>query len=183
VQSGPEPTPETVIVDPADLLYIQDMGPNAPGGAASFNYAWLGIKGTASFPAPVREAVRAALDAKFHDYGGGKLCIHCIGADFRDRVVTRGEALVELAQAYRAVLAEFASSGRPRLRLLPISGGLFIGEFAGELPELTAEAFDVGFSLLEPGQQSHVLSAELLEMCIFQEKELPAFTASFAARR
>lgn len=182
-QTGPEPGPETVFVDPADLFYIREMGPNAPGGAASANYRWLGIKGEASFPEPVRDAVQAALDAKFHDYGQGKLCIHSIGPDFRGRQLSRGEALAELAQAYRAVLAEFVTSGRPHLRLLPISGGIFIGDFAGELPELTAEAFDVGFSLLDAGQQSQVLSARLLEMCIFLEAELPAFTQSFAARR
>lgn len=94
---------------------------------------------------------------------------------FQDRKVTREQAVHELAESYKSILAEFVDSGLPCLRLLPVSGGIFAGPFMPEIPELTAEALEQGFAKLEPHIQAKVLDSTSLSMCIFMEKELADF--------
>jgi len=173
-----EPGPGVAIVDPAGLPFIQSS-PGGAGGAAGVVYEWLGIRRTPSFPDAVRNAIKAPLQAKFQAYGD-KLCIHVVGPDFQAQRCSREEALDQLAEAYRAVFAEFAASGCAGLRLLPISGGIFAGCFAGNLPDLSAEALHRGFEMLQPDQQLPVCHAEPLEMCIFRECELSSFELALA---
>ena len=63
------------------------------------------------------------------------------------------EARATLARAYENVLREFAASGQRRLRLLPISSGIFAGPMAAEIPALTWEALQLGFDALDPVAQ------------------------------
>mmetsp|Transcript_86129 Transcript_86129/g.156995 ORF Transcript_86129/g.156995 Transcript_86129/m.156995 type:complete len:480 (-) Transcript_86129:11-1450(-) len=176
-----EPDPLTAIVDPAGLPYIKSS-PGQAGGAAKVIYSWLGITNDATFPEPVVSAINSPLDAKFHAYGDKK-CVHAVGPDFRGRTLSREEAVGELAKAYHGILREFASSGLPSLRLLPVSGGIFSGSFMAELPGMTAEALLQGFAALAPSQQHQVLLASSLEMCIFMEKELKDYAQAFALQR
>eukprot|EP00969_Alexandrium_andersonii_P311490 13763789-Alexandrium_andersonii.AAC.1 len=44
-------------VDPAGLHHIQTHGPKNAGGAAGYNYQWLGIRDDAAFPEDVRQAI------------------------------------------------------------------------------------------------------------------------------
>ena len=64
---APEPGPDTIILDPAGLPYIQS-GPRGAGGAAGQIYRWLGIGEAPAFPQTVRAAIREPLAARFHDY-------------------------------------------------------------------------------------------------------------------
>ena len=95
-------------------------------------------------------------------------------------VCTREEAVQQLAAAYRAVLAEFATSGLDVLRLLPISGGVFARGHAPNLPFMTAEALLAGFHLLDIEAQT-ALRAQTIDMCIFMERDLSAFDGAFGA--
>lgn len=171
-----EPDEHTAFVDPAGLHHVQGGGPSGAGGAAGALYRWLGIDKDASFPAPVVAAITQPLLAKFHAYGN-RMCIHVIGPDFRKRPYTRDEAVCELAEAYKNVLLEFHHSGLPRLRLLPVSGGIFSGPFGPQLPELTAEALTSAFGALQPEARQALLEKDL-ELCIFMTKEFPDFEAA-----
>eukprot|EP00747_Dinoflagellata_sp_TGD_P208314 gnl/TRDRNA2_/TRDRNA2_81817_c0_seq2.p3 gnl/TRDRNA2_/TRDRNA2_81817_c0~~gnl/TRDRNA2_/TRDRNA2_81817_c0_seq2.p3 ORF type:complete len:131 (+),score=26.19 gnl/TRDRNA2_/TRDRNA2_81817_c0_seq2:402-794(+) len=91
----------------------------------------------------------------------------------------RDEAVGDLAKVYRNILAEFAASDLPRLRLLPVSGGIFSGKFAPQLPAMTAEAIGLGFSRLEHAAKVQVLKASSLELCIFMESDFDAFSKAF----
>eukprot|EP00747_Dinoflagellata_sp_TGD_P140061 gnl/TRDRNA2_/TRDRNA2_175969_c1_seq3.p1 gnl/TRDRNA2_/TRDRNA2_175969_c1~~gnl/TRDRNA2_/TRDRNA2_175969_c1_seq3.p1 ORF type:complete len:413 (+),score=69.03 gnl/TRDRNA2_/TRDRNA2_175969_c1_seq3:57-1241(+) len=181
VRNAQEPDSQIAIMDPAGLPFIQTDGPSLAGGAAGVIYQWLGIGEEPSFPKPVRSAIQAPLQAKFHKYGEKK-CIHVVGPDFnREEYCTRQQALAELAEAYRAAFAEFSASGERKFRLLPLSGGIFAGPFRDEMPKLTAAAVQQGFLLLAEEQQKLILCAERLEMCIFTEDDLPSFKEIFAS--
>lgn len=174
-----EPSAETAFVDPAGLHHIRG-GPGGAGGAAGVIYKWLGIYDSPAFPEAVRESITKPLQAKFHAYGdnGEKKCIHVVGPDFRTRHYTREEAEAELAEAYANVFREFRASGLKRLRLLPVSGGIFSGPFGGELPTLTADALAAGFERLSPEEKDWVLAAHV-ELCIFVEKQVADFQQAF----
>lgn len=177
VASGP--VPGLPIVDPAGLPYIQERGPRGAGGASKEIYRFLGIADDAAFPKPVTEAIRAPLLAKLQYYGPYG-CIHVVGPNFNNRSCTREEALGELTAAYGAVLREFAHARLGGLRLLPISGGIFAGPFASELPELTCSALRGAFDGLPEREQRHV-SVARLDMCIFVESEYALYETAFAA--
>eukprot|EP00969_Alexandrium_andersonii_P227815 10061493-Alexandrium_andersonii.AAC.1 len=111
-------------VDPAGLHHIQTRGPKNAGGAAGYNYQWLGIRGDAAFPEDVRQAITREGQAKFHAYGadGEKKCIHAVGPDFRDSYATEEPAIQQLEEVYTYVFHELFTTRLKQLRLLPISG-------------------------------------------------------------
>ena len=116
-------------------------------------------------------------------------CIHTVGPKLGHGKYTDAEAVWKLAGAYRNVLSQFvrfaeskaaagpAPTGTPvRLRLLPISGGIFAGAFRERVPRLTREALDAGFAQLPEATQQRLLSRErTLELCIFAEAEFEGF--------
>jgi hypothetical protein len=178
--NAPKPSPDIAFVDPAGLPYITNEGPKGATGASGAIYSWLGIRNDPSFPEQVRSAIKEPLQAKFHAYGEKK-CIHVVGPDFSDRKCTREVAVAELVQAYRNVLAQFAVSGLPSLRLLPISGGIFAGPFANEFPDMTAEAVQSSLGLLTIKEKRRILCAKRLEMCIFMGNDLQSFQEAFCS--
>ena len=173
---APAPAPGLPIVDPAGLHYIQN-GPKGAGGAAGQIYSFLGIENDNAFPEPVRAAIQSPLQAKLQYYGL-KGCIHVVGPDFSRRSCSKEEALGELTEAYGAVLREFANARLGGLRLLPISGGIFAGPFAPELPALTASALRSAFDAL-PDREQQMVSVARLDLCIFVESEYAAFVEAF----
>ena len=175
---GTTPGPGTAIIDPAGLNYIR-QGPAGAGGAAGEIYRWLGIANDTSFPDPVREAIEAPLTAKFHAYDA-KLCVHVVGPDFRDRSLTEEDAVGELTAAYGNVLREFLSSGAHTLRLLPLSGGIFAGNFRNVLPEITGVSLERGYAGLDPEAQHNLLTSRTLELCIYIEGDYQCFARTVA---
>lgn len=133
-------------------------------------------------------------DAKFFAHpnaeapGRYHLVVHAVGSDFRkpahglDGVPldggaaawTREAAAASLARCYANILREFLRSGHGALRLVPMSGGIFSGEFGPVIPSLTHEALRGGLAHLTQAELALAASKEL-EMCVFLEKELPAF--------
>ena len=171
------PAPGLAVLDPAGLPFIRSSGPRGAGGAAGQIYQWLNIAEHDAFPAPVRNAIRAPLQAKLHYYGT-KACLHVVGPNFSSRNCSRDEALGELEEAYSAVLREFAGSKLGGLRLLPISGSTFAGPFAPELPTLTCSALRRAFDAL-PDRAQHIVSVARLDMCIFVESEYKLYAEAF----
>ena len=130
-------------------------------------------------------------------------CIHTVGPKLGHGKYTDAEAVWKLAGAYRNVLSQFvrfaeskaaagpAPTGTPvRLRLLPISGGLFAGEYQQDIAPLTLAALEEGIGLLteeergvlateQGGEGDAAEGAAQIELCIFLEVELAAFKRAF----
>ena len=130
-------------------------------------------------------------------------CIHTVGPKLGHGKYTDTEAVWKLAGAYRNVLSQFvrfavskaaadpAPTGTPvRLRLLPISGGLFAGEYQQHIAPLTLAALEEGIGLLteeergvlateQGGEGDAAEGAAQIELCIFLEVELAAFKRAF----
>ena len=180
------PAPGLPIVDPAGLQYIR-TGPKGAGGASGEIYKWLGIAEDENFPDAVRSAIQAPLQAKMHFYKvpglykvpiGLNPVLHIVGPNFNSRKCSREEALGELTAAYSSILREFSNKRLGGLRMLPISGGIFAGPFAPELPTMTSIALRRAFDGL-PNNTQHVISVARLEMCIFQDSEYDAYSEAF----
>ena len=119
--------------------------------------------------------------------------MHVVGPDLRSSPLGRlavwplgrgghtdswAAAVGALSLAYENALHEFERSGRRGLRLLPISGGIFAGEFAGRVPELTRAALDAALCRLPPPLREELLGERRLEMCVFSESEWDGFLAA-----
>ena len=131
-------------------------------------------------------------------------CIHTVGPKLGHCKYTDAEAVGKLAGAYRNVLNQFvrfavskaaagpAPTGTPvRLRLLPISGGLFAGEYQQDIAPLTLAALEAGIGLLteeergvlateQGGEGDTAEGAAQIELCVFLEVELADFHAAMA---
>jgi len=191
--NGPEPDSTVAIVDPAGLQFIQN-GPRGADGAAGAIYKWLGIYQWSSFPDEVRNAIQQPLKAKLYKYGveapydpqvhestRDAVLIHAVGPDLRQQEY-RGQrdlAVARLASLYKNVLIEFVSAEMSRLRLLPVSAGIFSGEFKDELPLMTVEALSMAFQQLDFGSRQRIMTTEAIEMCIFVEDEYHLYAKAF----
>jgi hypothetical protein len=142
------------------------------------------------------------------DDGGGeddvRQCCHVVGPNFctmfprveydeddnaepfdPDRAAHEAEGLAALTHAYANVLRQFARSRLPRLRLLPVSGGIFAGKLRDVMPQLTFAALAQAVRELDGAETAHVLAAAAappfadgggaLELCIFEESQLEDF--------
>ena len=175
------PAADTVVVDPAGLRFIQDLGPAGAGGASGAIYSWLKIGLDARFPHDVTQAVLQEGDAKIHTYGQ-KQVIHVVGPDLgvvsTSTPATRASAVDKLTVAYRHILEEFLSSESLRLRLLPVSGGIFAGPFQKDLPAMTFASLDGAFRSLPPASQRRLLrTGTKISLCIFDQRQLEEFQA------
>ena len=175
--------PPIVIVDPAGLHHVQPPGgPCGAGGAAGVIYSWLGIGDDESFPNPVIASVRSTGDAKLHMYSNQHLVIHAVGPDLRVEDCDAKGAVARLSRAYSNILRQFATAGIADgavLRLLPVSGGIFSGEFQPRLPILTFQALRKALRevlVSEPAVRAALLAPRCrVEMCIFLEDEFAPF--------
>lgn len=183
---APLPDDATAIVDAAGLHHIRDKGPCGASGSAGAIYKHLGIQKMRSFSSDVVHAIRAEGDAKLHSYGNDHV-IHAIGPDFRREPYCTGNAeqgLEALAKAYSNILQEFAAPRLPpatpfrHLRLLPLSSGIFSGNYGQSLPGTTMRALGAGFAMIDTGARQRVLDARTLELCIFSEAEYERYAVA-----
>ena len=126
----------TVLVDPAGLPFIQgDVAIDMAGGASGAIYETIGIHG---FPAEVMKSITAHTDAAWWQYenkaspSSPYVVIHVAGPDFRRNKRTAQYRLKKLTFAYYNVLLCMVQimevdKKRRKLRLLPISSGVFAG--------------------------------------------------------
>jgi len=188
VQIAPEPDASKAIVDPAGLPFLQVHGPSKAKGASGAIYDWLGTKADGAFPDKVRGAIKAAGQAKFYRYGD-HFVIHVVGPNLHLLQGLGPEtveaALGKLAEAYGNVLKEYASCPASKLRILPISGGIFAGRFSEDIAWMTFAALQRGFAALLPELRAELLEgfekSGNLELCIFGAGALPEFADGLAS--
>eukprot|EP00746_Dinoflagellata_sp_MGD_P020712 gnl/MRDRNA2_/MRDRNA2_148303_c0_seq1.p1 gnl/MRDRNA2_/MRDRNA2_148303_c0~~gnl/MRDRNA2_/MRDRNA2_148303_c0_seq1.p1 ORF type:complete len:244 (+),score=48.31 gnl/MRDRNA2_/MRDRNA2_148303_c0_seq1:136-867(+) len=171
--AGPRPAPEEVIVDPAGLQFIEYNEPEEAGAAAAAIYNFIGLDEDTGFPEDVRSNVTAVLHAKYHAYPAVGV-IHAVGPDMRRGYSTENEAIAALTTVYSNVLREFNSSGKKKLRLLPISSGIFSGRHSSNMPKITFAALQQALEQAAPEVFEAIQEAEV-EMCIFEKREHPGF--------
>jgi len=184
----------TAFVDPAGLPFIRS-GPGGAGGASGSIYDHIGIRGDGAFPEDVRKAVTEECKAHYHRYqteGGVHHVVHTVGPMLGQGKYTWDEAVAKLAGAYRNVLAQYArfaaikaalapKGTTVRLRLLPISGGIFAGDYQQRIAPLTLAALQAGIGLLTEEECSVLAKDETqIELCVFLAVELAAFRAAMA---
>jgi len=80
-----------------------------------------------------------------------------------------------LSVAYHNVFAEVTASQKLRVRLLPISSGVFAAKFLPVMPALTFQAMALAFDRLTPQMQETLMDLEQVKLCVFIDKELPLF--------
>jgi len=179
VEVAETPNEQTVITDPAGLHHIRGVAEGA-GGAAGSIYKWLGLTGP--FPSEVKAAVQGVGDAKYFEYPGGKKVIHTVGPDFRQGKWSEREATIELSRAYRNILHEHVISNGERLRLLPVSAGIFSGYLYDQMPRITQDALAAGFEQLHPYDKKYLSEGKggEIELCIFMNREWDMYKTVFA---
>lgn len=169
---------DMVIVDPAGLPYILSKGPRSAGGASKAIYQWLGISCDPAFPSAVRKRLRAGSATAPHIYDGHKWVIHAVGPDLRKFADgKRNDVVRHLAHCYHQIFMDFAASGSGKLRLPPISSGIFSGVYSELMPSITAEALARGFGELCSSTQQALRNAEV-QLCIYERRSYPAFASS-----
>ena len=150
----------------------------------------MGISGDKAFPREVVENVKKVGDAFPHGYRyerGVLDVIHTVGPDFRvlpkgEATYPRGLARSQLATAYGNVLRAYLDVHEDtyrtvrRLRLVPISGGVFAGSLLPDIPRLTFEALGDAIMSLS-NTQREVLSELRMAPHVFREGEWDAFIA------
>ena len=200
IQSGTEPEGSAiVIVDPAGLHHIQGL-PAGAGGAAGSIYKWLGIDLNEPFDKSIQKKIKKPTDAARFVYADGtKAVIHAVGPDLRNYSDV-WEVKRALTTTYINIFKEFAEHVRPELdifrpddlnlnarepwgtlRILPVSGGIFSGDFKSEMPTLTVECMTAALGQLPKiYRRSLAMRTKSIELCIFDENELQAFTSILA---
>lgn len=194
-QRGPWPRPETAVVDPLDVQIVHHAPCNATDASQAI-YDWCGVAAKDSLPESVRLALCAApLEAKHHDYGGWHV-IHTAVPNLSAKAPEntddpvawmQARAVRRLTRAYTSLLREFAVSGLSELRLLPVGGGGHppcLGgpcpELAPFLPVLTANALRRGFANLDRASRRTIRAKlEVIDMCIFEEKQYDEYRRAF----
>ena len=90
-------------------------------------------------------------------------------------------AIKQLAIGYSNVFREFFASGLPHLRILPISGSIFAGDFKYDMPTITAAAMAHGFDLGDFETQQYLLKKSSVDLCIFDEAEHRSYETALSA--
>ena len=166
----------TVILDPAGLPFIQgDMATAKAGGASGAIYKTIGIRG---FPPEVTKAITTHTNAAWWKYeneacpASPYVVIHVAGPDFRRNKPTAEYRLDRLTSAYCNVLLCMVQimrvdKKRRKLRLLPISSGVFAGAIgATTMIMLTWRALYAAWNKLTNSEKNTMRTASV-RMCIF----------------
>ena len=172
------------ITDPAGLPYIQQHGPKGAKGASGAIYNFIGLSAKSNFPTSVRKAVKAEGDAAYQRYGLHHV-VHVIGPDLRGENPTANsedQVIERLKLAYSNVLSAWLKSGLPCLRLLPISGGIFSGQYTTVMPRLSCTALHNAVGAMS-GVELATLRERLqtadgqrpVQLCVYNSLEFSAF--------
>jgi len=168
---APGPDADTVVVDPAGMPYIKgDEDVEDAGGASGALYRRLGLD---YMPDEVENGINEILDAKYHQYEAFPV-IHVVGPRLF-QVTDENEAIKQLATAYYNVLREFVRSGKSKMRLVPVSSGIFAGPFKSRMPDITHKAWTQAMTRLDDNEKAH-LEKSSIELCIFEEREVESYT-------
>ena len=196
VKGSELPDGDTVIIDPCNADFVHRSGPQHAGGAARAIYHFLNIKTDPSFAQQVKAEIKGEGSCAYHRYGypTSKHVIHAVGYDFR-RPGPWGsgsdvdeDAVVDLLGGlYAKILALASKYGRKKLRLVPISAGIFSGSLQSRMPELTAQALLGAINMTfgaeaaeDPHRSTYVDMIESIEMCIYMESDYRAYARAWA---
>jgi hypothetical protein len=151
------------------------------GGASGAIYRWLQVS---RFPADVVNSLRREGDAHYHSYASphfeSRNVIHVAAPDLNGCAGSGAEAVGRLTTAYHNVLREFARSAKPSLRMLPISGGIFAGPFARQMPAMTRAALSQAWRTLASEHRTQLIrTGARIDLCIFGTNDFAAFTEEF----
>ena len=142
--------PDIVIVDSAGYDFINGNTTTGAAGVSGAIYRYIGLE---KFPDKVRETLLNKSEgiSKYHEYPATKErglvnCIHVIAPDFTKNDT---EPVKRLITAYLSVFKAFLNSKKSRLRLLPISGGVFTGKYKSEIPYFTKKAIITALEKLD----------------------------------
>lgn len=199
---APAPDGETLFVDPCSVRFVRDpsLCPGGAGGASGAIYKFIGIDGDRGFPDDVVAQIAKEGDVAYHRYGypTSKHVLHCVGYDLRsyaarelgDLALSREVARGLLSALYASLLTLAAKLGKKRLRLVPISSGIFAGPLARDMPGVTAEALldAVDAVCRESGPdvgivRDYVEAVEGLELCVFKADECAVYAAAWRDAR
>jgi hypothetical protein len=187
-----------MFVDPAGLQMIQSLGPRAAGGASGAIYTLLNI---AAFPASVRRALCKVGDAYWHTYKVNRdigtnvyQCCHAIGPNFgsisspTQTPISETAALEALVHVYTNILRQFIRSRLPKLRLLPISSGIFAGPFRNTMASMAFMAISHAILRLNKSEIARLHKViknnnSAIEMCIYETSELNTYKKAFVKIR
>ena len=195
VKGSELPDGDTVIIDPCNADFVHRSGPQHAGGAAGAIYQFLNIKSDPSFAQQVKAEIKGEGSCAYHRYGypTSKHVIHAVGYDFR-RPGPWGsgsdvdeDAVVDLLGGlYAKILALASKYGRKKLRLVPISAGIFSGSLQSRMPELTAQALLGAINMTfgadaaeDPHRSTYVDMIEYIEMCIYMESDYRAYARAW----
>jgi hypothetical protein len=185
-QIGTLPNNNIVLCDPAGVEYIQN-GPNGAGAASKAIYRFLGIyENNTQFPDEVKTKVTTVCNACYYPYAKAHV-IHVVGPNFDTLPysnLNRDAAEKILASAYNAVFTQFLRHDCTpyTLRLLPISGGIFAGNFRSIVADLSFAAIEKALKMLIPTltpEKLHNLKICIVEYCIYKENELQCYKDAY----
>ena len=175
----------TAIVDPAGMNYIRE-GPRGAGAASGAIYEWLEAKDMKAFPKRIQAGIKRVTDAIFHRYREERNVIHAVGPVFRQIECDEEGAEAYLARTYANVFREALRAYNQfqetsKLRLLPISSGVFAGGFTREqMARITAGAIEKALKSL--AQHRVKLLAELeITMCIYDPDQVKLYREMMAS--
>jgi O-acetyl-ADP-ribose deacetylase (regulator of RNase III) len=157
--------------------------PAPSGGAAASSSSSTTTTATPAAAASASDATTgrgdASLATALHEQQLRRV-IHVVGPDFRLGQWTEREASVALARAYRNILHEFALSGADKLRVPPVSGGIFSGHLYNQMPMLTQEALAAGFDQLHKYDRETLLqNNKKIQLCVFMDREWDGYCRAF----
>lgn len=182
----------SVIVDPAGMDFIKGKSTSGAGGASGAIYTQIGLT---TFPTAVTNGITKPGDAVWYRYTNSRLkkkereVIHVVGPDFRRGRTTQTAAVKQLSKAYHSVLVCMVKrllSGKQEqlhLRLLPISSGIFAGQFEKDMPQMTWQAVCQAFCALNAEQQSTLLNLKSVSMCVLKRDQCPPYREALIESR
>jgi len=189
-----KPDGDTVLIDPCNADFVHRSGPRHAGGAAGAIYDFLNIRTDAAFPQSVKAEIKGEGNCAYHRYGypHSHHVIHAVGYDFRTYSQRHGElddegAVELLGGLYAKILALASKYGRKKLRLVPISAGIFSGPLQARMPELTARALRSAIDRTfgeaassDAHRATYVDMIEYVEMCIYMESDFRLYREAWA---
>jgi len=186
------PDHHTIFADPCSVRFVWDphLHPGQAGGASGAIYEHIGISGDQGFPPDVKAAIKGEGDVAYHQYGypKGKHVLHCVGFDFRSysgaEPLSPDVARGLLADLYGKMFALAAKYGRGKIRLVPISAGIFSGPLHADMPQITADALLDAIAFVfgpdaDATRTTYVADVEAVELCVYMEQEYSLYSAAW----
>ena len=191
---------DCIIIDPAGLNFIKGI-PQEAGGASGEIYKYINLRDR--FPDDIITNINKTGDVAYHKYNNeGKdiHVIHVIGPDLRKEEFNKlksGEIEMILSDIYTKIIHIFCKLKFNKLRLLPISGGIYSGNFKKLFPLITRNSIFKCINELDDAFKSYLHKNSIykhsvyhldeqnfeehgINLCIFKKEEILSFNEYFS---